>query len=112
LHVKAQGEIIEITIDRLIETKDINFLKNNIATLTGGSGAVAVLLTDQSLSSRGHRLLGGMARSANEHHKLCMWGSETEVSSQGIHFIETDSTEILKHGVTLGEKLLKYFGKP
>ncbi len=108
---ESAREIIDITIDRLVETKDINFLKNNIATLTGGSGAVAVLLTDQSLSSRGHRLLGGVARSANEHHKLCMWGSETEVSSQGIHFIETDSIEILKHGVTLGEKTFKTFRK-
>lgn len=108
---ESSREIIDITIDRLIETKDINFLKNNIATLTGGSGAVAVLLTDQSLSCRGHRLLGGTARSANKYHKLCMWGSETEISSQGVHFIETNSPEILKHGVTLGKKTFTIFRK-
>ena len=40
-----------------------------------------------------------------------MWGSETDVSSKGKHFIETDSTEILKNGVTLREKTFKIFRK-
>src|SRR5207253_5581484 len=49
-----------------------------LATLTGGSGAVAVLLTDGSFgSNRRHRLLGGVTQAAPEHHSLCRWGLQS-----------------------------------
>ena len=48
----------------------------SLATLTGGSGAVAVLVTDGSFGGRGHRLLGGMTQAAPQHHGLCRWGLE------------------------------------
>jgi 3-oxoacyl-[acyl-carrier-protein] synthase-3 len=101
--------IIEMTIKRLNETCDMNFFKKNIATLTGGSGAVAVLLCDASLSPGGHRLLGGSARHANEYHNLCMWGPNTEMSSDGRHFIETNALGILNNGVRLGAETFKIF---
>jgi 3-oxoacyl-[acyl-carrier-protein] synthase-3 len=108
---EASRDIVEMTIDRLNRTKDMDFLKKNIATLTGGSGAVAVLLCDASLSRSGHRLLGGVVRQATEHHKLCMWGAETEISAEGHHFIETHSMGILNHGVALGSATYKQFVK-
>ena len=104
---ETSREIIEMTIKRLNETRDMNFFKKNIATLTGGSGAVAVLLCEASLSPNGHRLTGGTVRHANEFHKLCMWGTETEMSPDGRHFIETNSMGILNNGVQLGAATFK-----
>jgi acyl-CoA:acyl-CoA alkyltransferase len=75
---ETSREIIDYTIQRLLEDMSMDSLTKSLATLTGGSGAVAVLLTDGSFS-RGHqhRLLGGVTRSAPEHHDLCRWGFES-----------------------------------
>jgi 3-oxoacyl-[acyl-carrier-protein] synthase-3 len=106
---ESARQIIDITIDRLLETKDMDIFKKTIATLTGGSGAVAVLLTDESLSDLGHRLMGGVSRSAAEHHKLCWWGPDTGIPGSGRHIMETDSVGVLKNGVILGIETYKDF---
>jgi 3-oxoacyl-[acyl-carrier-protein] synthase-3 len=69
-------------------------------SITGGSGAVAVLLTDGSFPEVGprHRLLGGAVRAAPEHHKLCHWG----LDAGGRPLMETDASGVLKNGVVLG----------
>jgi 3-oxoacyl-[acyl-carrier-protein] synthase-3 len=99
---ESARQIIDITINRLLETKNMEVFKKTIATLTGGSGAVAVILTDQSLSDTGHHILGGTARSAAEHHQLCVWGPDTGFPASGLHKMETDSVGVLKNGVVLG----------
>jgi len=71
---ESAREIVDLTIERLNREKSMGVLRKTVATLTGGSGAVAVLLTDSASSDRGHRILGGVARSAPEHHRLCVWG--------------------------------------
>lgn len=71
-------EIMEYTIQRLLEDMSMEALTSSLATLTGGSGAVAVLLTDGSFSrEKRHRLLGGVTKAAPEHHSLCRWGLES-----------------------------------
>ncbi len=71
-------EIIDYTIQRLLEDMTMDALTKSLATLTGGSGAVAVLLTDGSFSrEKQHRLLGGVTKAAPEHHALCRWGFES-----------------------------------
>ena len=99
---ESARQIIDITIDRLLKTKDMEVFKKTIATLTGGSGAIAVLLTDGSLSDSGHRILGGTARSAARHHRLCVWGPDTGIPASGLHRMETDSVGVLQNGVPLG----------
>lgn len=99
---ESARQIVDITIDRLLETRDMAVFKKTVATLTGGSGAVAVILTDQSLAAEGHRLLGGAARSAAEHHQLCVWGPDTGIPASGLHAMETDSVAVLQNGVVLG----------
>ena len=99
---ESARQIVESTIDRLLETKNMDHFKTTIATLTGGSGAVAVLLTDGSVSDKGHRLLGGVVRSAAMHHKLCRWGPDTGIPASGSHVMQTDSVGVLQHGVALG----------
>ena len=96
-----------------------------LATFTGGSGAVAMLLTDGSFVSnnehRGHRLCGAVSQVAPEHHQLCRWGVEpvNRVGGDidggrhagchgGVHhyaqYMATDSVAVLKHGVLLGQQ--------
>ena len=104
-------EIIDITIERLNQTRDMSVLKKTIATLTGGSGAVAVILTTARKTPDGHRLLGGAARSAAEHHRLCVWGQEGGFGSRSGHMLETDSVNVLKNGVTLGLETFHAFRK-
>jgi len=99
---ESAREIIDLTVERLNHSRDMAVLKKTIATLTGGSGAVAVILTTPRRAPSGHRLIGGVARSAAEHHRLCVWGRENGFSSHGNSMLETDSANVLKNGVTLG----------
>jgi 3-oxoacyl-[acyl-carrier-protein] synthase-3 len=95
-------QIVEITINRLLETKDMEVFKKCVATLTGGSGAVAVVMSDGSFQGKRHRLIGGTVKNAAQHHKLCCWGPDMGVPSSGHQVMETDSIGVLKNGVTLG----------
>jgi 3-oxoacyl-[acyl-carrier-protein] synthase-3 len=106
---ESAREIVDLTIDRLNREKNMDVLRKTVATLTGGSGAVAVLLTDADLTPDGHRLLGGVARSALEHHRLCVWGPDTGIPGATQHMAETDSVQVLQHGVALGTHTFQEF---
>ena len=108
---ESARQIVDFTIERLLETKDMDLFKQTIATLTGGSGAVAVLLTEATISDTGHRLLGGVLRNATAHHKLCRWGPDTGIPASGPHVMQTDSVGVLQHGVVLGIETYKAFKK-
>ncbi|MDX9786066.1 MAG: 3-oxoacyl-ACP synthase III [Desulfobacterales bacterium] len=108
---ESARRIVDSTIDRLLANKDMDSLKKCIATLTGGSGAVAVLLSDAALAPLGHKLLGGMAKSAAEHHRLCTWGPDTGIPASMPLIMETDSVGVLKNGVTLGIQTFQAFMK-
>ena len=99
---ESARQIIDLTIDRLVRERDMDTFKKTVATLTGGSGAVAILLTAASLSDRGHRLMGGVTRNAAEHYRLCWWGPDTGIPASTPQMMETDSVGILENGVTLG----------
>lgn len=101
---ESAREIVEQTIQKLVDHGDMELLKTSLATLTGGSGAVAVLLTDELLSTGGHRLVGGVSRSACEHYKLCRWGPQRSPSGEGCQVAETHAIGLLEHGVALGER--------
>jgi 3-oxoacyl-[acyl-carrier-protein] synthase-3 len=108
---ESARQIIDATIERLVESKNMDVFKQTVATLTGGSGAVAVLLTDASIAKNGHRLLGGVFRSAAEHHELCTWGPATGLSADGRQLMNTDSVGVLKNGVALGIDTFHEFKK-
>jgi 3-oxoacyl-[acyl-carrier-protein] synthase-3 len=96
-------EINDIIIDRMLEAGSMDAFKDSLATLTGGSGAVAVLLTDGSFSEgRRRRLLGGVTQTAPQFHALCRWGFEAIRPRVIQQFMTTDSIGVLKHGVDLG----------
>ena len=45
-------EINDITIDRMLQANDMETFRTSLATLTGGSGTIAVLLTRRFLHAR------------------------------------------------------------
>jgi 3-oxoacyl-[acyl-carrier-protein] synthase III len=106
---ESSRQIVESTIDRLLATGDMEVFRETIATLTGGSGAVAVLLCHPSVCAEGHQLLGGVARNAVQHHGLCTWGPDTGIPSSAPHIMKTDSVGVLKHGVALGIETFQAF---
>ncbi len=92
-------EINESMIRSMLERPDPEHFRLSIATLTGGSGAVGVVLSDSSLPG-GHRLLGGAARAEARHHRLCRWDRDSMI---------TDAAAVLKHGVELGRRTWEAF---
>jgi acyl-CoA:acyl-CoA alkyltransferase len=106
-------EINEIVIEQMLRTQSMDCYKRSLATLTGGSGAVAVLLTDGSFSSsKGRRLVGGANRAAPQFHELCRWGIEANepgAPHQYHQFTATDSAAVLAHGVELGKETWQSF---
>ncbi|NWF77824.1 MAG: 3-oxoacyl-ACP synthase III [Chloroflexi bacterium] len=96
--------LVEATIDKLLKDSDItkDKLKLAFATLTLGSGAVAAVLTHSSLSQDGHRLLGGVTRSASQHNGLCRIDTDASFFDLAeLPDMRTDYEEVLKNGLKL-----------
>lgn len=113
-------EINDTVIQDLLRARNLEMFKTSLATLTGGSGAVAVLVTDGSFRREPRRqLLGGTNLTDPRHHGLCQWGLTTAAAlgdSIGEHvlfaarqFMSTDSVAVLKFGVELGTRTWRTF---
>lgn len=126
-------EINEAMIERMLTHQDMETYKAALATLTGGSGAAAVLVTDGSFGSlRMRKLLGGVTQHAAQHHSLCRWGwtslpnavhqvlgaDAAALVRSGMDFglkhcvmpfMATDAASVLRYGVELGLKTWKAF---
>jgi len=108
---ESAREINEIILARMLGETNMDQFAEALATFTGGSGAVAMLLTDGSFNGeKGHRLLGAVSQVAPEHHELCRWGL-TAAGPQQTQFMATDSVSVLKHGVQLGRDTWQVFLK-
>ena len=101
---ESAREITDLTIERLLAEKSMERFRTALATLTGGSGAVAVVLTHTDLSVAQHRLVGGALRAAPEHHRSCRWGPDTGIPPSAPMVMETDAVADLKHGDALGRE--------
>jgi 3-oxoacyl-[acyl-carrier-protein] synthase-3 len=102
-------EINDVMIDILVRSRSIDKFRTSLATFTGGSGAVAVLVTDGSFSRPPRRrLVGGTTQSAPQHHGLCRWGFEGAWNAAK-QLMFTDSVAILRYGVELGLRTWKAF---
>jgi 3-oxoacyl-[acyl-carrier-protein] synthase III len=107
---ESAREINDIMIKRMLEERSMGHFASSLATLTGGSGAVALLITDRSLSHGGRRrLLGGVTQAAPEHHGLCLWGVQDDGSGRFIQSMRTDAVNVLNHGVELGRRTWEAF---
>ncbi|QLE85256.1 MULTISPECIES: 3-oxoacyl-ACP synthase III [Shewanella] len=109
---ESARHIVDITIDNMLAEPTMKNYAQSLATLTGGSGAVAVLLTDGSVdlkSDRQHQLLGASHLSAPEHHNLCQWGLQEAGLQLYREFMRTDGVALLKEGVELARHTWTHF---
>ncbi len=107
----ARG-IVDVTIDNMLADPTMQNFAQSLATLTGGSGAVAVILTDGSLpltNVRKHQLLGASHLSAPQHHQLCQWGLQEVGHNIYREFMRTDAVTLLKEGVELAKHTWEHF---
>ncbi|MBI2191689.1 MAG: 3-oxoacyl-ACP synthase III [Planctomycetes bacterium] len=103
-------EINDIMIQRMLVDRRMDLFKTALATLTGGSGAVAVLVTDGSFAGATRsRLIGGVTQTAPEYHGLCRWGIDPGHDGVCAQSMSTDSISVLKYGVELGVKTWRAF---
>ncbi len=88
--------VVEKTLERLM-APDANpqTFRENVATLTLGSGAAAAVLTRAELAPHGHRFVGLVSRAATEHNHLCRGQND---------WMKTDATGLLHAGVELGRE--------
>jgi 3-oxoacyl-[acyl-carrier-protein] synthase III len=95
--------INDIMIEDMLKAKSMELFMTSLATLTGGSGAVAVLLTDGSFSSsKRTKLIGGVTRTAPEYYGLCRWGINTQEANLFSQSMSTNSVSVMKYGIKLG----------
>lgn len=106
---ESSRAIVDSTIERMLAEPTLDRLRLCLATLTGGSGAAAIVLTDESISRSGHRLLGGASLSAPAHHSLCRWGPTTGLLGETPNVADTDASAILANGVGLGRDTFAHF---
>ncbi|MBU8849005.1 MAG: 3-oxoacyl-ACP synthase III [Desulfobacterales bacterium] len=108
-------QIVDSTIDEINTKKDVEFYKNTIATMTGGSGAAAVLLTNGTIGNpetRKHALKGGIVKNSTEHHNLCNWGFEHKgMPTESKVIMRTLAQEVLENGLVLARKTFDDFKK-
>ena len=100
--------IVDLTIERMVRDPSMDMFKKSMATLTGGSGAIGIVLTDAARSPGAHRLVGGVSRAAPQYHALSHWGPDTG-SPTGPVVMETDAVGTLQHGVVLGTETFGAF---
>lgn len=97
---ESSREPVTATIHRLnspLSTADT--FRDNFATLTLGSGAVAAVVTRKDLSKNQHKVNGVVMRSATEFNQLCL-GNPTEMKA--------DPHGLLVHGVGLAVETWPY----
>lgn len=99
---ESAREINDVMIEQMLADPGMEMFKLSMATLTGGSGAFAAILTDGSFAPQRPRLRGGVLRSAPEHHACCRWGADRRIPARASQYFETDAIRILEHGVVLG----------
>jgi 3-oxoacyl-[acyl-carrier-protein] synthase-3 len=81
-----------LLVDTSLTRKSIKPL---FASLTIGSGAVALVMTDQQYKDSGHYLRGAACRANTEHNDLCQGGQNAE---QGT-LMSTESEQLLEKGI-------------
>ena len=107
---ESAREINDIMIARMLDERSMERFAVSLATLTGGSGAAAVLLTDGSFSTgKRPRLLGGMTLAAPEHHGLCLWGMTPDGKGSYSQSMSTDAVNVMKYGIDLGRRTWQAF---
>ncbi|MBX3395380.1 MAG: 3-oxoacyl-ACP synthase III [Phycisphaerae bacterium] len=106
---ESAKEIVDLTIEEMLRVRDMETLRLKLATLTGGSGAIGVVVCDRDLAPDSHRLVGGAMLSDSRHHELCRWWPATSGPEPRPMRMLTDAAKVLEHGVALGRNTWEAF---
>jgi 3-oxoacyl-[acyl-carrier-protein] synthase-3 len=94
---------VETTIQRLgSPDTTAEAFRDNFATLTLGSGAVAMILSRPDLAPHGHLINGAVTRAATQHSRLCLGQPD---------YMVADAGKVLFHGVELAYETWKAAGQ-
>lgn len=99
---ESSREINDVMIREMNADPTMEMFKTSLATLTGGSGAVAVVLRRAEPGLDRPRLLGGAMRAAPAHHALCRWGADRRPNGAAPQYFETDAVSVQRYGNELG----------
>lgn len=89
-------EVVEATIDRLSRPEaTAESFRDQFATLTLGSGAVAMIVCRRDLASSGHSVNASVTRAATRHSRLCLGQRD---------YMTADASKVLIFGVELAKK--------
>jgi 3-oxoacyl-[acyl-carrier-protein] synthase III len=102
------GPLLENTIHELLSNDSITrkTIKKYIANLTIGSAATAILLTHKSIDPNALKIIGGAHQTDSSANHLCQGDGNPHSL-----IMETDSEELLKYGIKLGQNTWKEFLK-
>ena len=102
-------DLVQSTIEQLLTDSTLTrkTIKPAFASLTIGSGAVALVMGDRKLQDTGHRLVAGACRANTRHNDLCQGGQNAE---QGI-LMSTDSELLLTRGIETARQCWQDFLK-
>ncbi len=93
---ETSGPITEATIQRLLNDDiDEAQFRAQFASLTLGSGAAAMIMSDARICDEGHAYTGCVTRSASEYNQLCKGQME---------WMETDTRVLLREGLGLARQ--------
>jgi 3-oxoacyl-[acyl-carrier-protein] synthase-3 len=103
---ESSRQLVRTTIERLLSAPKLTRqeLKVAFASLTIGSGAVALVMADESVAKSDHRLLGGAVRSATQHNDLCRGSADTGFAGESGMVMQTDSEQLLVSGCELAKE--------
>ena len=93
---ESSRHVVEQTVARYANGEgDQATLREEIATLTLGSGAAAMVLSHSRHAPEGHAFLGTVTRADTAHNELCLGHVDRGV---------TDSLGLMEHGVALAKR--------
>ena len=95
------GSLVESTIQMILTDESINrkTIKPLFASLTIGSGAVAVVMTNKLLSTTNHELVGGMPLAATQYNDLCRGNADKGMGDDATTIMNTDSETLMLRGI-------------
>jgi 3-oxoacyl-[acyl-carrier-protein] synthase-3 len=96
--------LLEKTINTLLKERDEEAYRASLASLTLGSGAVAMLLSHKKESLKSSRLLGAVSLIASQYYNLCLGRGDYQNP-----MMQTDSPRLFEKGVELSIQTWEIF---
>jgi len=102
---ESSRQLVRTTIEQLLGHPKLTKqdLKAAFASLTIGSGAVALVMAHESVAKTDHQLVGGVVRCATEHNHLCRGSADTGFRGAAQITMQTDSEMLLEDGCRLAK---------